>query len=43
MILPSSPLKATQWQQGWWASEGQGNKEGDGNVNKGGKQQKRQW
>jgi hypothetical protein len=31
---------ARQWQQGqgWWASDGNGNKEGDGNSNQGGGQ-----
>ncbi len=32
------PPDVAQWQQGWWVSEGRGNKEGNYNNNKGGKQ-----
>jgi hypothetical protein len=39
MILPSAPQAAVQWQQGWWASDGKGDKEGNGDGNRGGKQQ----
>jgi hypothetical protein len=35
---PPPPPKAAQRQQGWQASEGRGDKEGDYNGNKGGKQ-----
>jgi hypothetical protein len=41
---PPFPSLATVWQQqGWWASEGSGNKEGNGNCVKGGKQQQEWW